>query len=75
MITTANRIYVHPDFAAQFEETFRTRARLVDQMPGFVSNQLPASLRQYSHREHVPHWLLAAGRADALLPKQYRQEW
>jgi heme oxygenase (mycobilin-producing) len=40
MITTANRIFVHPDFAAQFEETFRTRARLVDQMPGFVSNQL-----------------------------------
>ncbi|WP_298821535.1 antibiotic biosynthesis monooxygenase family protein [Chloroflexus sp.] len=40
MITTANRIYVHPDYADLFEETFRNRARLVDRMPGFVSNQL-----------------------------------
>jgi heme-degrading monooxygenase HmoA len=40
MITTANRIFVHPDFAEQFEQTFRTRARLVDRMPGFVRNQL-----------------------------------
>ena len=40
MITTANRIYVHPDYAAAFEETFRRRAGLVDSMPGFVSNQV-----------------------------------
>lgn len=40
MITTANRIYVHAEYADQFEETFRTRAGLVDRMPGFVSNQL-----------------------------------
>lgn len=38
MITVANRIHVHPDFAAQFEERFRQRARLVDDMPGFQSN-------------------------------------
>ncbi|NJO82288.1 MAG: antibiotic biosynthesis monooxygenase, partial [Blastochloris sp.] len=40
MITTANRIFVNPEYAALFEETFRIRAGLVDQMPGFVSNQL-----------------------------------
>jgi hypothetical protein len=42
MITTANRIFVHPDFAEPFEQTFRTRARLIviDRMLGFVSNQL-----------------------------------
>jgi heme-degrading monooxygenase HmoA len=40
MITTANRIFVNPDYAAQFEENFRNRAGLVDRMPGFVSNQL-----------------------------------
>lgn len=40
MITTANRIFVNPEYAEQFEETFRTRAGLVDRMPGFVSNQL-----------------------------------
>jgi hypothetical protein len=40
MITTANRIFVAPEFAEQFENNFRNRARMVDGMPGFVSNQL-----------------------------------
>jgi heme-degrading monooxygenase HmoA len=40
MITTANRIFVNPEYAEQFEENFRSRARLVDGMPGFVSNQV-----------------------------------
>ncbi len=40
MITVANRIFVNPDFAEQFEERFRNRAGLVDQMPGFISNQV-----------------------------------
>ncbi len=40
MITTANRIFVNPEYADLFEENFRNRAGLVDRMPGFVSNQL-----------------------------------
>lgn len=40
MITVANRIYVDPEYAEIFEERFRNRARLVDGMPGFVSNQV-----------------------------------
>ena len=40
MITVANRIFVNPEFADQFEERFRNRAGLVDQMPGFISNQV-----------------------------------
>ena len=40
MITTANRIYVNPAFAAEFENNFRNRAGLVDHMPGFLRNQL-----------------------------------
>lgn len=40
MITAANRIYVHPDYAEQFEERFRTRAGLVDGMPGFLWNKV-----------------------------------
>jgi heme-degrading monooxygenase HmoA len=40
MIITENRIFVNPDYAAQFEENFRNRARLVDAMPGFVRNLL-----------------------------------
>ena len=40
MITVANRIYVAPAYAEAFEERFRNRARLVDGMPGFVSNQV-----------------------------------
>jgi heme-degrading monooxygenase HmoA len=40
MITVANRIYVAPEYADQFEEAFRKRAGLVDGMPGFISNQV-----------------------------------
>ena len=40
MITAMNRIYVAPEYAEQFEERFRTRARLVDGMPGFIWNKV-----------------------------------
>ena len=40
MITVANRIYVAKEYADAFEQRFRERAGLVDQMPGFVSNQV-----------------------------------
>ena len=39
MITVANRIYVNPEYSEQFEARFRERARLVDKMQGFISNQ------------------------------------
>ena len=40
MITVANRIYVGAEYAEAFEKVFRERAKLVDEMPGFVSNQV-----------------------------------
>ena len=40
MITVANRIYVNAEYSEAFEQRFRERAGLVDQMPGFVSNQV-----------------------------------
>jgi heme-degrading monooxygenase HmoA len=40
MITVANRIYVKTEFSEAFEQVFRQRAKLVDEMPGFVSNQV-----------------------------------
>jgi heme oxygenase (mycobilin-producing) len=40
MITVANRIYVKPEYSEAFEKVFRERARLVDEMPGFISNQV-----------------------------------
>ena len=40
MITVANRIYVNAEYGEAFEQRFRERAGLVDQMPGFVSNQV-----------------------------------
>lgn len=46
MITVANRIYVNPRFAERFEESFRSRARLVDGMPGFLSNRLLRPTRE-----------------------------
>ena len=33
MITTANRVYVTTEYRAEFEERFRSRAKLVDGMP------------------------------------------
>lgn len=38
MITVANRMMVAPEYAEAFEERFRTRAGLVDGMPGFLRN-------------------------------------
>jgi len=40
MITAMNRIYVVSEYAEQFEQRFRTRARLVDGMPGFIWNKV-----------------------------------
>ena len=40
MITVANRIYVATKYQEAFEERFRNRARLIDGMPGFISNQV-----------------------------------
>ena len=38
MITVANRIYVNPDHTEAFEERFKNRRGLVDNMPGFINN-------------------------------------
>lgn len=60
MITVANRIYVDPQYAEQFEEAFRKRAMLVDEMPGFLSNQV---LRPVN--EGDPYVVLTLWRARA----------
>ncbi len=46
MITVTNRIFVSPEYATQFEERFRTRAGLVDGMPGFIYNQVLRPLNE-----------------------------
>jgi heme oxygenase (mycobilin-producing) len=65
MITVANRIFVDPAHAEAFEERFRNRAGLVDQMAGFVSNQVlrPTAegnpyvvLTWWESREHFDAW-------------------
>lgn len=40
MITVANRIYVAEEYKDEFEKRFHNRAKLVDGMPGFISNQV-----------------------------------
>lgn len=66
VITTANRIYVNPDYAAEFENNFRNRAGLVDHMPGFIRNQLLRPVNQgdpyivfttWASREHFEAWV------------------
>ena len=61
MITVANRIYVKAEYGEQFERVFRERARLVDEMPGFVSNQV---LRPVNDGEPYIVFTIWQSRAD-----------
>ncbi len=45
MFVVCNRIAIHPNHVEAFEERFRTRAGLVDTMPGFVAFQLLRPLK------------------------------
>lgn len=72
MITVANRIFVAPAYADAFEETFRQRAGLVDQMPGFVWNQVLRPTQEgdpyivltlWESRAHFEAWI----RSDAFV--------
>lgn len=40
MIAVMNRIFAAPDYASTLEERFLHRTGQVDDMPGFISNQL-----------------------------------
>ena len=66
MISVANRIYVTPEYAEQFEERFRNRAHLVDGMPGFISNKVLRPTKEgepyivltfWESREHFKGWV------------------
>jgi heme-degrading monooxygenase HmoA len=46
MVVVANRIFVAAAHAEAFEDLFRTRARLVDRMAGFLGNQVLRPLGQ-----------------------------
>jgi heme-degrading monooxygenase HmoA len=63
MITVANRIYVSPEYSDAFEARFRERAGLVDQMPGFVSNQV---LRPVNEGDPYVVFTVWQSRADFL---------
>ena len=66
MISVANRIYVNPEYAEQFEERFRNRAHLVDGMPGFISNKVLRPVKKddpyivltfWESREEFKNWV------------------
>ena len=61
MITVANRIYVSAEFRDAFEKVFRERAKLVDEMPGFISNQV---LRPVNEGDPYVVFTLWNSRAD-----------
>jgi heme-degrading monooxygenase HmoA len=72
MITVANRIYVKAEYSEAFEKVFRERARLVDEMPGFVSNQVLRPVNEgdpyivftlWNSREDFINWV----RSDAFV--------
>ena len=68
MITVANGIYVAREYAEAFEERFRARAGLVDQMPGFISNQV---LRPVNEGE--PYIVFTIGIAGRTFSTGYAQ--
>lgn len=66
MIAVANRIYVAKEYAEAFEERFRSRAGLVDGMPGFLSNQVLRPVNEgdpyvvltfWESRAHFEGWI------------------
>ena len=72
MITVANRIYVKAEYFDAFEKVFRERARLVDEMTGFVSNQVLRPVNEgdpyivftlWNSREDFMNWV----RSDAFI--------
>ena len=63
MITVANRIYVREEYSDAFEQRFRERAGLVDQMPGFISNQV---LRPVNDGDPYVVFTIWQSRADFL---------
>lgn len=56
MISVANRIFVHPDYAEAFEERFRNRAGQVDKMPGFLFNQVLRPSREGEPYVVLTYW-------------------
>jgi heme-degrading monooxygenase HmoA len=66
MITVANRIYVNAEYSEAFEKVFRERATLVDEMPGFISNQVLRPVNEgdpyvvftlWNSREDFVNWI------------------
>jgi heme-degrading monooxygenase HmoA len=84
MLVTANRIFVAPQFAEQFETNFRNRAQSVDKMPGFIRNQVLRPINAgdpyvvmtfWETRQHFEAWVnspaFAQGHArSGSLPKE-----
>lgn len=56
MLTAMNRISVKPEYAKQFEERFRTRAHLVDGMPGFIRNQVLRPIQEGEPYIVLTYW-------------------
>jgi heme-degrading monooxygenase HmoA len=65
MILVANRIFVAPEHAGEFESLLETRAGLVDHMPGFAAihllrptraDQPYVILTQWQSRPHFEAW-------------------
>jgi heme oxygenase (mycobilin-producing) len=72
MITVANRLYVGAEYAEAFEKVFRDRAKLVDEMQGFVSNKVLRPVNEgdpyvvltiWNSREDFMNWV----RSDAFI--------
>jgi heme-degrading monooxygenase HmoA len=57
VIVVANRIFVAKGHEAAFEARFRDRARLVDETPGFVRNEVLRPRTEGAPYVVMTHWM------------------
>ena len=73
MITVMNRISGKPEFAEAFEERFRTRAGLVDQMPGFIRNEVLRPTQEGKPYIVLTYWESKADFENWTQSEQFKQ--
>lgn len=56
MYVVANRVFVKPDFHAEFEQRFKKRAGQIDKQPGFIRMEVLKPCAQQTPYTVLTHW-------------------
>lgn len=74
MIVVCNRLLIHPDYAAEFEERFKTREQMVDKMEGFISFQIMRPLKEDDPYVVMTYWESMANFEGWKTSEAFRQQ-